>query len=382
MGGVQRYVLGVLRSPYATHFSHTVAFLDESKNDLRGQFEDFGAEVRPAGLPGYVAPRLFSYRLSRVLRSMIQCRISYAAAKLARSSRASIVHTHVPLRPDLQSQGFLLRGQVAWAWTIHGEILPPEPQLSTWRTAFARRGHPRCAISCVSRAIRAKAARVNLCGEQSLEIVPGGVNVSRIQQLSKRQEEEAFKLPRKGEECVFCSVGRLVVEKGFEVLIKSTAQLRNAGLPVRVFLIGDGPLRARLERLVKEVQLHEVFHFLGNRAEPFPLMANCDVFVLPSLHEGFGIALLEALAVGLPCISTASGGPSEILGESGGILVTPGSVSELAAAMVKMTSPEVRSRFRTQAARLAGRFSTDECAERVYSMYSRICPTAARVTEQ
>lgn len=312
----------------------------------------------------------------------MQRRIPSAAARLARKASASIVHTHVALRPDLQSEGFLLRSRAGWVWTIHSEVLPTGPELSRWRKAFARQSHPRCAISCVSRAIAVKADRASLCCEQSLEIVPGGIDVYRIRQLSKRCEEERFRFPREKDECVFCSVGRLMEEKGFEVLIKSAAQLRKGGLPVRVLLIGDGSLRSKLQRLVTQLKLDGVFHFLGNHEEPFPFMANCDVFVMPSLHEGFGIALLEALAVGLPCISTATAGPTEILGNSGGLLVTPGSVEELAAAMRKMTIPEVRARFRSQATQLAGRFSADECAARVYSLYSRIYPKAAKLPGQ
>ncbi|HEX2712596.1 MAG TPA: glycosyltransferase family 4 protein, partial [Candidatus Acidoferrales bacterium] len=117
---------------------------------------------------------------------------------------------------------------------------------------------------------------------------------------------------------VVCTVGNIRPVKGLDVYIRAAAQVCRV-FPRAVFLIvgyRDDEAHAReLERLVRELDLSENVRFVGGREEVHPLLKLSDAFCLLSRSEGFSIALLEAMACGLPCVATRVGGNAEALEE-------------------------------------------------------------------
>lgn len=133
------------------------------------------------------------------------------------------------------------------------------------------------------------------------------------------------------------TVGRHAREKDQETLIRAFARsLKRA--PARLVLVGQGPRRQNLEALVEELGIADAVLFAGWQENPFCWMARSDLFVLSSRFEGFGNVIVEAMACGLPVISTdCKGGPREILrGGEDGILVPVGDADALANAMTKV----------------------------------------------
>lgn len=141
--------------------------------------------------------------------------------------------------------------------------------------------------------------------------------------------------------CHFVAVGRLSEQKHFSLLIEAFRSVRDA-LPCRLLILGEGEQRAELEELVRQLNLNEDVVLMGWCDNPFRIMGAADIFVLSSLYEGFPNVLLEAMAVGLPVISTACpSGPAELLEEGEfGILVPPDNVHALALEMRKMAEDE------------------------------------------
>jgi glycosyltransferase involved in cell wall biosynthesis len=137
------------------------------------------------------------------------------------------------------------------------------------------------------------------------------------------------------------SVGRLVNQKGGEPLVKALGVVRNRignGLAFCCRLIGDGPERDRLQSLVKTLGLTECIEFMGalDHAAVIRELTRADVFVLPCVVEptgaadGIPVALMEAMALGVPVISTDISGIPELVKDGGGILVQAGDVEKLA----------------------------------------------------
>lgn len=126
-------------------------------------------------------------------------------------------------------------------------------------------------------------------------------------------------------------------KKGIDVLLHAAKRLQEADAAVKIVLVGDGPLRRRLEDLAVSLGVHEQVDFLGSqgRAQVAALLHGCEVFVLPSRHEPFGIVLIEALASQKPVVATRVGGIQEII-ENGknGILVPPDNADALADALL------------------------------------------------
>ena len=140
--------------------------------------------------------------------------------------------------------------------------------------------------------------------------------------------------------------------------------------PARLMLIGDGPEMSSVWTEADELGVRDRIHFLGNQDHVQPLLACCDVFLLPSAEESFGLAALEALACGVPAVTSDVGGLGELLedGENG-FRVPVGDVAAMAQQVIEITKDaSVFERFRKGARRSAERFD----AEIVIPMYEEL----------
>ena len=133
--------------------------------------------------------------------------------------------------------------------------------------------------------------------------------------------------------------GRLVPEKGQRILLQAVAMLRARGVHIGATLIGTGPEEPGLRGLVQHEGLQALVQFTGalSHAETLKHVQTADLFVLPSFAEGIPVALMEAMAFAVPCISTSVAGIPELI-ESGrdGILVAPANVAALADAIASL----------------------------------------------
>jgi len=138
------------------------------------------------------------------------------------------------------------------------------------------------------------------------------------------------KLGMNKENFYLVSVGRLVERKGYKYLIKSLSFLPKK---IHLNLIGDGPLEKQLKNLAKKLKVENRINFLGfiSEEKKFQYLSNSDLYVLSSIHEGFGIVLQEAMQVGLPIVATNNGGQVDIIKENtNGLMLKPRNSAELA----------------------------------------------------
>lgn len=147
-------------------------------------------------------------------------------------------------------------------------------------------------------------------------------------------------------------IGRLVAEKGFDVLLRAFALAsRETGFDLRLLMAGDGPERDPLQRLAGELGITSMVTWLGAapRAEVPALFAGAAVVAVPSRKEPFGIVNLEAMAAGAPLVASRVGGVPEVVHDDvNGLLVPPGDPAALACAVVRLAADR----------ELAGRLST------------------------
>ncbi len=117
-------------------------------------------------------------------------------------------------------------------------------------------------------------------------------------------------------------VGRLEPVKNPLALVEAVAFLRDEGYQAELWLVGEGSERPRIERLTRDAGLEPCVRILGYQADPSRYMKECDLYIQPSLSEGFGLALVEAMGAGMPVIATAVGGAPEIIdhGRTGWLL--------------------------------------------------------------
>lgn len=157
------------------------------------------------------------------------------------------------------------------------------------------------------------------------------------------------------------SVGRVVARKGFDFLIKSLAKIKNK--KIRALIIGDGPEKENLKKLAESLGVSDRIKFLGSIGEEqkFQYLAASDVFVLSSVHEGFGIVLQEAMQVGLPIIATDNGGQVDFVKEGdNGFLVKFGDENALVEKIEKIYSDnELKNKFSDYNKKAVEKFKTE-----------------------
>ena len=204
---------------------------------------------------------------------------------------------------------------------------------------------------------------------EKLVVIPNGVRVPEMAPVPRAAlgvSEDAF---------VVCGAGRLSPEKGFDRVIEALAAPALRERKVELIIAGEGPSRGALEALAVARAVAGRVHLLGHRADLPGVLQAADAFVLSSLHEGMSNVLMEAMALGLPCVSTPVGGVEELLshGESG--LVVPASAPEpIAAALAQlMDVPGLARRLGAAAReRMAREFSVEANVRRFEALYQTL----------
>jgi glycosyltransferase involved in cell wall biosynthesis len=152
--------------------------------------------------------------------------------------------------------------------------------------------------------------------------------------------------------CLFLSVGRLSEQKNHRMLLSAFALVRSVCPGARLEIAGEGPLRQVLEEYVQSLGLSDSIVFLGLRSDMPQLLQAADAFVLSSSYEGLSIALLEAMASGLPVVTTAVEGVNDVMTDGRtGMVVGREDTAAFAQAMVKLTQSADLRRSMGRAAR-------------------------------
>jgi len=145
------------------------------------------------------------------------------------------------------------------------------------------------------------------------------------------RDGERGKLSLSANDFAIGAIGKLRKEKGHSVLLDAFKIVFTKYYNARLFIVGEGPLYASLTTKSRELALEEKVFFLGSRSNVSGFLKSMDLFVMPSLSEGLGIALVEAIFTGLPCVASDVGGMQEVARESEGVvLVRPGDPQKLA----------------------------------------------------
>jgi glycosyltransferase involved in cell wall biosynthesis len=175
-------------------------------------------------------------------------------------------------------------------------------------------------------------------------------------------------------------VGRLSAEKGLKYLLTACAELVASGVPLKALIIGGGPQRNELGQLSRQLGLDGRVVFAGFQEDAVQWLPCMDVFVLPSLTEGTPMALLEAMAHGIPAVASAVGGVPQVIkhGETG-ILVSPGSAEEISRATRAMFGdPAARQKLAENALVLVKtRYGIDQWIGRIEMEYQSLARQSA-----
>jgi len=203
--------------------------------------------------------------------------------------------------------------------------------------------------------------------EGKIKVIYNGVD---FKPLDISKEEARKKIGIAGN--IILSIGRLVPWKGFRMVIKIMPRLLEINQFFRLVIVGDGPERKTLESIVKNLRLENKVYLVGRKSkeELAVYMAAADIFVLNTAYEGFSHQILEAMAAGLPVITTAVGGNREIIrqGENGFMVKYNDEFNLIEAIKTVWQMEELRTRFIEEGAKTVEHFSPERMIEETINL--------------
>ncbi|MFA6305785.1 MAG: glycosyltransferase family 4 protein [Candidatus Gracilibacteria bacterium] len=217
--------------------------------------------------------------------------------------------------------------------------------------------------------------------KNKIEVIQNGIDIDWWQsQVLRFTESDKHEIKTEifgaqDDTLIIISVAELHERKGLKYLIEATKSLSEKYPNIKTVIVGEGPDRKNLERLIKDLKLENHVILLGRRKEIPKLLKSSNIFVLPSRREAFGLVNLEAMITPLPVIASRTGGIPEIIkdGETG-ILVEPENEKELAQALEKLiTNEALREKMAKNGfLRLKENFSAKKMAEKYEKLYTEL----------
>ncbi len=257
--------------------------------------------------------------------------------------------------------------------TLHGGDVtlylkrPVVGRMGLWALSQANR------IIAVSKTLRTEVVDEHGGDTRQMCVIPNGVDVTRFAPMAQAEARDRVGLTNQVPRILY--VGGIERSKGIDYLLKAVGELRRyAQRSLEVVMVGDGTYRQPAKKLATELGIDEAVAFAGKRLNTeVPLWINaCDLLVLPSLSEGFGVVLVEAMACGKPVVATRCGGPEDIVTPETGILVPPGDYLALAEALLEVLSDRWRfdaGQIRRQA---VAKYGYDSIAASIIGVYRDI----------
>jgi glycosyltransferase involved in cell wall biosynthesis len=281
--------------------------------------------IEPVVIPG----------LGREISPLDDLRALAALARLMRRERPHIVHTHTAKAGLVGRLAAFLTGAPVIVHTFHGHVFrgyfgPLKTRLFIWLERFAALLSD--AIVTISEGLREDLIALRIAPPQRIHVVPLGLPLDQFADLDALRGILRRELGYSTEERLVGIIGRLVPIKNHELFLAAAQRVAAVEPHTRFLIVGDGERRAELEKLAAEMVPGDAVRFTGWRSDLPILYADLDAVVISSHNEGTPVSLIEAMAAGVPVVSTAVGGVPDLLeGGALGALVPPDDADALAA---------------------------------------------------
>lgn len=310
-GGVERSLVDILKHMDYTKYAVDLLLLEDTGDyaselppevnvlfrDLHNTYGSFASSVRRC-----IAARDW---MCLRLRTLFLLR-KFLGSRALKSAATLLLGEHhydcvIGFRPGICADlaGYSVKAKRRITWWHHGEFYVD-------RVAYGAMCSRMDAVAVVSRACREMLQDHLPKLADKLICVPNMLDASAILQ---KVEHTPY---AKNDLCIV-SVGRFAPEKHFENIVPAAKALQAMNLVFMWHIVGDGSERARVEMLITENGLKDYVILEGSKTNPYPYMKYADLFVHPSYIESQGMTVLEAMALGVPCVVTKSRGPCEFI---------------------------------------------------------------------
>ena len=299
-------------------------------------------------------------------KSDIDLSAAWTLSRLLKQLRPDVVHAHDPHAVSMAATAISIIGQPAplLLASRRSEFRMARNSFSRWKYSRV----DRFVASC--EAVRDRLASDGIARHRT-SVVYDGVDVERIATLEPANVHAELYLPMHAP--VVGTVAALAPHKGHQYLIEAASRVVRHVPDARFVMIGDGELRATLEKQIREKHLERHVFLAGFRSDVLELIRSFDVFATAPLHEGMCLPLVDAMAAGKPAVATRAGGIPEVMADGRtGFLVPPRNVDALAERLVLLLEDEALRREMGSAAltRARERFTVERMVQDTADAYA------------
>jgi glycosyltransferase involved in cell wall biosynthesis len=366
VGGPATHVIGLAAGLPRDRFSVRLIAGREGRGEAGMHYLAEEAGIRPEILPELSphlgpADALAFFRLVRIFREW----------------KPDVVHTHTAKAGAVGRTAARCAGVPVVIHTFHGHVLrgyfsPPVQAFFRMIERTLTRITDR--IVTLSPALRDDLASMGIAPPEKIDVVPLGIDLKAFRGAPQRRAELRDELGIGPDQPLVGTVGRLVPIKNHRLFLEAARSMVDSGSPVRFAVVGDGGLRDSLKEYACQLGIADRVHFLGWRKDMVPVYAALDLFALTSDNEGTPVAVIEAMAAGIPVVATAVGGVPDVVrdGETGR-LVPPGDAPALSRAWrTALQDREVTQRMCGRAGRDVERqFGRERMISAMAGLYER-----------
>ena len=343
-GGAEMMVLHLARELDRAGHPVRVVSLHGDDTDVAGLMRRAGVDVVALNKAGGPDPRT-------VLRLRAQMR----------DFSPTVVHTHLPVLEYVLPAARLYGRRVGIIHTVHN-LARAETRHRVLRAVNRRAFSHGVVPVALNEEVRSSICREYALPPSAVPVVGNGIDL------------DAFRGPQRrglrGAGARLLCVARLAPAKNHALLLQTVALLRESGRDVSLTLVGDGPLRGRLEELARELGISEHVRFAGRRTDTPAFYRDCDLFVLLSDYEGMPMSIIEAMASGLPVVATRAGGVAELVDDGvNGALVEADAAAAAEAIAAICDDPALYARLSDGAVRTSSHYSAEAMMEKYVDLY-------------
>jgi glycosyltransferase involved in cell wall biosynthesis len=352
VGGAENLILTSIQQLDPNRFSSVLCCI-QTKDILGEEAEQMGVHV---------------IELGRLKTKGYDRKIVGDILSLVRREKIDIIHCHL-YHAAMYGRLAARIARIPAIVTVHNVYARPK-----WHRRMINRwlGAKTAKIIAVSEAVGKDIIHFDHAAPERVVVIPNGIDIKAAQSaLTRDESRQNLRISR--ETKVIGCIGRLEEQKGHFFLLEALSTLRQKeGDCPHLLVVGDGSYKTLINERIEQLCLEDRVTMLGMRRDIADILNAIDLFVMPSLWEGLPLALLEAMAAGIPVIASKVGGVGEVLGQSEfGIALPPGNVAALSQSIASlMADPEHRATIGARgAARVRERYSSQAMVSHLESIY-------------
>lgn len=361
LGGTRQHVADLLLSADRQNVRPMLAY---ARYRADGGFPDVLRQCRAGGIACFEVP------MRRTIPKAENLRAVKTIAGLIRRQQVAILHAHSGVGGLIgRLAARFARPRVVVYTPNAWPFLAPRQRFAGWiyQQTERRLAQRTDAIICVSTDEQRLALAARIAPAEKLALIPNGVDLAQAR-LARAEARALLRLPP--EAIVIGSVTRFSRQKDPLAMIGALAPVLQDFSDVHLCLIGDHPAQVERHADAEHHALDRRVHWVGFRQNSASLLAAFDLFLLPSRYEGLSYAVLEAMAAGLPIVTTVGGNADAVRNGENGFLVPVGDASALQSAVATLLSdPALRNRFGARGLELAEQFSVQRMVRATVALY-------------